>query len=48
MSYCTRATCLAHRLACYFNLQDGRWVHASGWECEGMAEVPPPAAWPGY
>jgi hypothetical protein len=39
VSYCNRASCLAHRRAMYWNLQEGRWVHADGWPCEAEAEL---------
>jgi hypothetical protein len=33
MSYCNRASCLAHHRPVYFNLQDRAWVHTDGWPC---------------
>jgi len=48
MSYCTMAVCLAHRMDSYWNLQERRWVHASGWPCEPMADCPEPARWEDY
>jgi hypothetical protein len=37
MSYCNRASCLAHRRAMYWNMQDRAWVHTDGWPCDGGA-----------
>lgn len=37
MSYCNRASCLAHHRAIYWNLQDRAWVHTDGWPCDGQA-----------
>jgi hypothetical protein len=48
MSYCTLMMCVAHRQEGYFNLQSRTWVHASGWPCEAMADVPAPARWEDY
>ena len=39
------ATCLAHWQGCYWNLQERRWVHSSGWPCGAMAGCPEPASW---
>ena len=39
MSYCNRASCLAHHRAIYWNLQDRAWVHTDGWPCDGAAEL---------
>ncbi len=36
------AICLAHHMDSYWNLQQRRWVHASGWPCDGMAGCPEP------
>jgi hypothetical protein len=38
-SYCTTAACLAHHRDVYFNLQERAWVHADGFECDGLAAL---------
>ncbi len=48
MSYCTSATCLAHRRGVFIQLwPDGPpypWVHTDGWPCDAMPPATPQQA----
>jgi hypothetical protein len=39
MSYCTRATCLAHKRLVFVMIPWKRWVHTNCFPCEALADL---------